>query len=159
MNLPTAHSSEHHNPDFALAQAAAITEFSDDAIISKDMHGVVLSWNKGAECLFGYTAEEMVGQPVQRLIPHDRCYEEAQILERLHAGDRIDHYETVRQRKDGTLVDISLTVSPLKDRSGRIIGASKIARDISQRKRTERQFKELVEALPAAVPSRRPSSS
>ncbi len=152
MNSKTGHNSEQNTPvEFALAQAAAIVESSDDAIISKDLNGVVLSWNKGAECLFGYTAEEMIGQPVLRLIPQDRYDEEAQILERLHRGDRIDHYETVRQRKDGTVVYISLTVSPLKDSSGRIIGASKVARDISQRKQTERQFKELVEALPAAV--------
>ncbi len=139
------------DPEFALAQAAAIVEFSDDAIISKDLNGTVLSWNNGAESLFGYTAEEMIGQPVHRLIPQDRCHEETEILERLRHGNRIDHYETVRKRKDGTLVDVSLTVSPLKDRSGRIIGASKIARDISLWKRTDRRFRELVEALPAAV--------
>lgn len=140
-NQPTSFLS--NNPEFALAQAAAIVEFSDDAIVSKNLHGVVLSWNRGAESLFGYTAQEMIGQPIHRLIPADRCHEETQILERLHAGDRIDHYETVRQRKDGRLVEVSLTVSPLKDRAGRIIGASKIARDISQRKQAERQLKQL----------------
>ncbi len=132
-----------NNPEFALAQAAAIIQFSDDAIVSKNLNGVVLSWNRGAECLFGYTAQEMIGQPIHRIIPRDRCHEETQILERLHAGDRIDHYETVRQCKDGRLVEISLTVSPLKDRAGRIIGASKIARDISQRKQAERQLQQL----------------
>ena len=131
------------NPEFALAQAAAIVEFSDDAIISKNLQGVVLTWNRGAEALFGYTAQEMIGQPIHRLIPPDRCHEEIQILERLHNGDRIDHYETVRQRKDGSFVEISLTVSPLKDSAGRIIGASKIARDISPRKQAERQLQQL----------------
>ncbi len=140
-----------HNHDFALAQAAAIVESSDDAIISRDLQGVVLSWNKGAERLFGYTADEMIGQPVQRLIPQDRRRGETGVPACLHAGVNIDHYETVWQRKDGTLADISLTVSPLKDRTGQIIGASKVARDISQHKGTEQQFKELVEALPAAV--------
>ncbi len=131
------------NPEFAFAHAAAIIEFSDDAIISKDLHGVVLSWNRGAESLFGYTAQEMIGQPIHRLIPQDRCHEENDILQRLRTGDRIDHFETVRQRKDGRLIDISLTVSPVKDRAGRIIGASKIARDISQRKQAERQLKQM----------------
>jgi PAS domain S-box-containing protein len=148
------HEARHTPPrdsDFVLAQAAAIIEFSDDAIISKDLHGIVLSWNKAAESLFGYTAAEMIGRPVQVLIPPERCHEEGEILTRLRKGDHIDHYETVRKRKDGTLIDISLTVSPLKDRSGRIIGASKIARDISQQKQSERRFRELVEALPTAV--------
>ena len=137
--------------DFALAHAAAIVEYSNDAIISKDLRGTVLSWNKGAEGLFGYSAEEMIGQPIHRLIPDERCHEETEILERLRRGEPIDHYETVRKRKDGRLIEISLTVSPLRDRAGHIIGASKIARDITQRKRTERQFKDLLEALPAAV--------
>ena len=140
-----------HDCDLALAQAAAIVEFSDDAIISNDLRGIVLSWSKGADFLFGYTAEEMIGQSVHRLSPPDRCHEETEVLARVHGGARIDHYQSVRQRKDGTLVAVSLAFTPLKDRSGRIIGASKIARDLSQHKRMERQFKELVEALPAAV--------
>ncbi|ULA58674.1 MAG: hypothetical protein LZF60_80066 [Nitrospira sp.] len=137
--------------DFMLAHLAAIVECSDDAIISKDLNGIITSWNRGAQHLFGYTAGEMIGQPVLRLIPQDRQNEEPRILERLRRGERIDHYETVRKRKDGTLVEISLSVSPIKDRDGRIVGASKIARAISDLKQSERNLANLVEALPAAV--------
>ena len=114
---------------------SAIVDSSDDAIISKDLDGVITSWNQGAERLFGYSAEEAVGRSVTLLIPPDRLDEEPNILARLRRGERVDHFETVRRRKDGTLVDISLTISPVKDSSGTIIGASKIARDISERKR------------------------
>ena len=116
---------------------AAIVESSDDAILSKDVNGVIMSWNSGAQRLFGYTSQEAVGKPVTLLIPVDRHDEEPRILERICRGERIDHYETVRQRKDGSLVDISLTVSPIRDLRGKIIGASKIARDITERKRAE----------------------
>jgi PAS domain S-box-containing protein len=118
----------------AQALLAAIVESSDDAIISKDLDGTITSWNNGAERLFGYTAAEAVGQPVTILIPEDRLDEEPSILGRVRAGQRVDHYETVRRRKDGTLVDISLTVSPIRDGLGRVMGASKIARDITERK-------------------------
>ena len=118
----------------AQALLAAIVESSDDAIISKDLDGIITSWNRGAERLFGYTASEAVGQPVTILIPEDRLDEEPSILGRVRAGERVDHYETVRRRKDGTPVDISLTVSPIRDGTGRVIGASKIARDITERK-------------------------
>lgn len=103
----------------------------------EDVNGVITSWNNGAQRLFGYTSEEAVGKPVTLLIPVDRQDEEPRILEGVRRGERIDHYETVRQRKDGSLVDISLTVSPVRDRRGNIVGASKIARDISERKKTE----------------------
>jgi PAS domain S-box-containing protein len=116
---------------------AALVESSDDAIISKDINGVIMSWNSGAQRLFGYTGQEAVGKPVTMLIPADRHDEEPRILERIRRGERIDHYETVRQRKDGSLVDISLTVSPIRDLGGNVIGASKIARDICDRKRAE----------------------
>ena len=118
---------------------AAIVESSDDAILTKDLNGVVTSWNGGAERIFGYTAEEMVGRPITTIIPADRRGEETEILTRLRRGERIDHYETIRQRKDGSLVDISLTVSPLKDSDGRIIGASKIARDVTEFRRSQQQ--------------------
>jgi two-component system CheB/CheR fusion protein len=114
---------------------AAIVESSHDAILSKSLDGVITSWNHGAELLFGYTAEEMVGRSVTVLIPSDRSDEEPSILARLRRGERIEHYETVRRRKDGSLVDISLTVSPIRDASGLVIGASKIARDITDRRR------------------------
>jgi PAS domain S-box-containing protein len=116
---------------------AAIVTSSDDAIVSKDLNGIIQSWNKGAERIFGHTAEEAVGQPVLILIPAERQDEEPGILERIRRGERIDHYETVRQRKDGSLINISLTVSPIKNRRGEIIGASKIARDITEKKRNE----------------------
>jgi PAS domain S-box-containing protein len=126
----------------ARARLAAIVESSDDAIVSKDLTGVITSWNKSAERLFGYTAQEAVGNPVTLLIPPDRFDEEPAILERVRRGERIDHYETVRRRKDGTLLDVSLTVSPVTDSQGRVVGASKIARDITGRKRAENRLRE-----------------
>jgi two-component system, chemotaxis family, CheB/CheR fusion protein len=123
----------------ASRRLAAIIESSDDAIISKDLNGIITSWNAGAERLFGYRPEEIVGQSILTLIPPERHHEEPRILGRIRRGERIDHYETVRRRKDGTLLDISVTVSPLKDKSGTIIGASKIARDITDRVRNERR--------------------
>jgi PAS domain S-box-containing protein len=116
---------------------SAIIESADDAVISKTLEGIITSWNKGAERIFGYTTEEAVGKPVTILIPEDHLEEEPAILARLRAGERIEHYETIRVRKDGTLLNISLTVSPIRGPDGRIIGASKIARDITERKRTE----------------------
>ncbi|MGA8229243.1 MAG: PAS domain S-box protein [Xanthobacteraceae bacterium] len=116
---------------------ASIVEFSDDAIVSKDLNGVITSWNRGAQALFGYTAREAVGNSVRTLIPPDRLDEESEILARIRRGEHIEHYETVRRRKDGTLIDISLTVSPVKNAAGEIVGASKIARNISERKRAE----------------------
>ena len=119
------------------SKLSAIVEFSDDAIIGKDLTGVITSWNRGAQNLFGYTADEIVGQSVTLLIPPDRIGEEPQILARLRKGLSIEHYETIRCRKDGTRLDISLTVSPVRDEQGKVTGISKIARDISGRKRTE----------------------
>lgn len=120
------------------SRLAAIVESSDDAIISKDLAGVIRSWNAGAARLFGYSPEEAIGRSITMLIPHDRLAEESDILERIRRGDRVDHFETVRRRKDGTLVEISLTVSPITDDRGKVVGASKIARDITDRKRAER---------------------
>jgi PAS domain S-box-containing protein len=116
---------------------ATIVETSDDAIISKSLDGIITSWNKGAERIFGYLAEEVIGKSIMILIPPDRREDENLIIERVRAGQRIEHYETVRQRKHGSLIDISLTVSPIRNAEGRVIGASKIARDITERKRTE----------------------
>lgn len=120
---------------------AAIVESADDAIISKTLDSVITSWNKGAERLFGYTPEEAIGQPVFILIPEDHHNEEPGILARLRRGEKIEHYETVRRHKDGRLLDISLTVSPILSADGTVIGASKIARDISERKRWEERLR------------------
>jgi PAS domain S-box-containing protein len=116
---------------------ASIVEFSDDAIISKTVNGIITSWNKGAERLFGYPAGEIIGKSIMILIPPERRDEEDAILKLIRRGDRIKHYETVRRRKDGSLVDISLTVSPVRGEAGEIVGASKVARDITDRRRSE----------------------
>ena len=117
---------------------AAIVASSDDAIISKDLSSIITSWNEGAERMFGYTAEEAIGRPIWMLFPPDRVQEEDDILAKIKRGERIHHFETVRMRKDGSLVDVSLTSSPIKDSEGRIVGASKIARDISEQRRGQR---------------------
>ena len=135
------------SPELAPYWLSAIIESADDAIISKTLEGIITSWNKGAERIFGYTAEEVIGKSVTILIPADHPDEEPAILERLRAGERIEHYETVRVRKDGTPVDISLTVSPIKSLDGRTIGASKIARDISARKVAEAMLREQAEII------------
>ena len=121
---------------------AAIVMSSDDAIISKDLDGVILSWNRAAERLYGYTAEEAIGKPVAMLIPPGHDDEEPEILARIRSGQSIDHYETVRMHKDGTLIDVSLTVSPVKDFDGRIMGAAKIARDITERKLADQALRD-----------------
>ncbi|HZD41041.1 MAG TPA: PAS domain S-box protein [Terriglobales bacterium] len=134
---------ERKQREEATARLAAIVDSSQDAIISKDLNGVIITWNKGAERIFGYTAEEAAGQSITMLMPPDRISEEARILERLRRGERIEDYETVRRRKDGVLLDISLTISPIINEQGKIIGASKIARDISRRKRTQDELQKL----------------
>ena len=123
---------------------AAIIESSDDAIISKSAEGYITSWNKGAERLYGYTSEEIVGQPVSILMPPEKKDDFPYIMSRLHAGKRIEHYETERMTKDGRKLHVSLTVSPIRDSSGKIIGASKIARDISERIENEKRRDEFV---------------
>jgi len=117
---------------------AAIVDSADDAIVSKDLNGIVKSWNEGARRMFGYTADEMVGQSILRIIPEELYYEEEEILRKLRAGERVDHYETTRRKKNGETIEVSVTISPIKDEKSRVIGASKIARDISDRKRIER---------------------
>ena len=129
--------SEHQRAERISRRLASIVESSDDAIISKDLNGTIATWNQAAERLFGYRADEVIGKSITILIPADRRNEETGILERIRRGERIEHFETMRQRKDGSLIDISLTVSPLTDESGTIIGASKIARDITEQKRRE----------------------
>lgn len=134
----------------AQRRLAAIVTSSADAILSKDLNGIIRTWNEGAQRIFGYTAEEMVGKPVLLLIPEESRDEEPAILERIRRGERIDHYETIRRRKDGTLINVSLTVSPVTDETGKIVGASKIARDITEAKRAEAALAEARAALTQA---------
>jgi PAS domain S-box-containing protein len=144
--------------DKAIGLLASIVDSSDDAIVSKTLEGVITSWNAGAEQLFGYTAKEAIGQSIFMIIPLDRRDEETRILARLGRGERIDHFDTIRLRKDGSKVEISLTISPVRDEAGKIVGASKIARDITGRKRIERElfeseqrFRTLADALDTQV--------
>ena len=130
-----------------MARLAAIVESSDDAILSTDLNGIIQTWNEGADRLFGYRAEEIIGQPVTRLLPPGRGHEETLILDRVGGGERVDHLETLRMTKDGELLDVSVTVSPVKGRDGRITGASKILRDITQRKRAEEALRQTAEDL------------
>ena len=132
---------ERKRTEQATRLLAAIVESSHDAIVSKDLDGIITSWNKGAERLFGYAAEEAVGQNITLIIPPDRRDEEIAIIERVTRGERVDHFETVRMRKDGSLLDVALTISPMKDAAGRIVGASKLARDITRRKRAEESLR------------------
>jgi PAS domain S-box-containing protein len=128
--------------DRARALLAAIVMFSEDAIVSKTLQGIVTAWNNAAERLFGFTAAEMIGESITRIIPEELQHEEVDILAKLRAGERIERYETVRMRKDGQKLDISLTISPIRDSSGTIVGAAKIAHDITARRRAERELLE-----------------
>jgi PAS domain S-box-containing protein len=141
---------ERKRAEDASQRLAAIVESSEDAIVTKDLNGIITSWNRGAEHLFGYTPEEVIGNPITMLIPRERQDEEQEIIGRVRRGERVEHYETVRQRKDGSRVDISLTVSPLKNVQQKIVGASKIARDITRRKRAEEALQYANEQLSRA---------
>ena len=150
--------SERKRDERATGLLAAIVDSSDDAIVSKDLDGMITSWNKAAERIFGYPAEEAVGRHVTLIIPDDRREEEGDILSRLKRGERVDHFQTVRVRKDGSTLDVSLTISPVRDSSGRIIGASKVARDITTQRRaeialreSEERFRAIVQATPECV--------
>jgi len=123
--------------ELALSRLAAIVEFSDDAIIGKDLKGIITSWNNGAKKIFGYSAREMVGTSIMRLIPSARRDEEKQILARIRRGEGMRHFDTLRRTKDGRLINVSVTISPIKDAAGKVVGASKVARDISERKQAE----------------------
>jgi PAS domain S-box-containing protein len=135
----------------ARERLAAVVDFSDDAIISKTLQGVITSWNRGAEKVFGYSAAEAIGQPFRMLIPPERAEEETDILERMARGESVDHFETVRLRKDGSRIYVSETISSMRDKNGRIVGASKIARDISPQKRAEQALKESLATSEAAL--------
>jgi PAS domain S-box-containing protein len=144
---------ELRQADQASAHLAAIVTSSSDAIISKTLEGVVLSWNDGARRVFGYSADEMIGQPIRRLIPQDIQQEEDFILARIRAGERIEHYETVRLRKDGKLINVSLTISPIKNSAGQVVGASKIARDVTERRQVEEALSESEDRLSRLINS------
>jgi PAS domain S-box-containing protein len=131
---------ELHEKEQRLRYLASIVEFSDDAIVSKNLDSVITSWNNGAERVFGYSAQEAVGQPITMLIPRERQDEETMILSRIRRGERIDHFETIRQHKQGDLIVVSLTVSPVKNAKGEIVGASKIARDITEQRRSQEKI-------------------
>ena len=133
---------------------AAIVESSDDAIVGKDLEGTITSWNPGAERIFGYPAREAIGRPITLIIPSERLAEEDLVLARLRRGERTDHFDTIRQTKDGRLIDVSVTVSPIRAAGGAVIGASKIARDITERKRAEAELKQLYETLEERVAER-----
>jgi PAS domain S-box-containing protein len=139
------------SPEIAPYWLSALIESADDAIVSKTLDGIITSWNKGAERIFGFTAEEAVGKPITIIIPPDHLNEEPKILARLRAGERVHHFETVRQRKDGSLLEISLTISPIIGPHGEIVGASKIARDITEQRQARRAFDEASERLKLAL--------
>ena len=136
---------ERKQMEIATRHVASLVQFSDDAIIGKDLNSIITSWNKGAERIFGYSAGEMEGTSIMRLIPADRHGEESQILGKIRCGESVDHFETVRKTKSGRLIDVSVTASPIKDSSGKVIGVSKVARDITERKRAEEERRILEE--------------
>jgi PAS domain S-box-containing protein len=137
--------SERKEAERTTSLLAAIVDSSDDAIVSKNLDGIITSWNRSAERMFGYTAQEAIGKHVMLIIPRERRSEEDDIISRLRRGERVDHFETVRRHKDGTLLDVALTISPIRDSAGRVIGASKTARDITQRRALERVQKVLIQ--------------
>ncbi len=144
------------DPSFSLL--AAIVDSSDDAIISKNLDGIITSWNQGAQRIFGYTAAEAVGQSILMLLPPERQGEECEILARIRKGERVDPFETIRRRKDGKLLSVSVTISPIRDVTGKIVGASKIARDISPQlellkrlRESEERFKTTLSSIGDAV--------
>jgi two-component system, LuxR family, sensor kinase FixL len=141
----TEQNSSGHTPlptDQARAWLSAIAESTDDAIVGKNLNGIVISWNKAAAAMFGYTADEIVGHPITAIIPQDRLDEEVLILDRVRRGERLVHFETERQRKDGTIIPVTLTVSPIRDDAGAIIGISKIARDLSEPHRAHQELRQ-----------------
>ena len=145
--LSIADTTERWKANSVARHLAAIVKYSDDAILSKDLNGIITSWNNGAERLFGYTADETIGRPVTILIPDGMPNEEPAILARIRRGEAIDHYQTTRKHKDGSLIDVSLCVSPVLDAEGRVVGASKIARDVTHEKHAARQREVLINEL------------
>jgi PAS domain S-box-containing protein len=143
--------SERKRSEEVRDRLASIVDYSEDAIIGKTVDGIIVAWNKGAERLYGYTAEEAIGKSLSILLPKDRKDDLPEFMEKLRRGEKIDHEETIRRRKDGSLIDVAITISPIKDAAGRVSGASTIARDITQRKRAEEKFRGLLESAPDAM--------
>jgi PAS domain S-box-containing protein len=150
--------SERKQAEEVRSLLAEVVASSDDAVVTKTLDGIITSWNRGAQQMFGYTADEVIGQPITMLIPPDHLDEEPGILQRLRRGERIEHYETIRRRKDGALLNVSLSVSPMRDNSGRIVGASKIARDVTHQKRaaeairaSEMRFRRTADSAPVLI--------
>jgi PAS domain S-box-containing protein len=141
---------ERQHSDLVARRLAAIVDDSEDAIIGKDLNSIITSWNKGAKRIFGYSAEEMIGTSIMRLIPLERQAEEEEILSRIRRGDRYDHFDTIRVKKNGRQLHVSLTISPIKDANGYVVGASKIARDITERKLAEKALEEARKITDAA---------
>ena len=141
---------DRHLAETTSRRLAAIVASSDDAIVGKDLNSIITSWNSGAERIFGYTADEIIGTSIMRLIPPDRQEEEREILSRIRGGERFDHFETIRLAKDGRQLNVSITVSPIKDSMGHVIGASKVARDITERKQAEKALQKAIEEAEAA---------
>jgi len=139
--------SDRRDGERAAQQLSAIVESAEDAILAKDLNGVIINWNPGAERLFGYTADEVIGKPITILIPDDRLDEEPAILARIRRGERVEHFDTIRRRKDGSLVEIGLSVSPIRNAAGQIVGASKVARDITERRRAHEQQQMLLREM------------
>ena len=144
---------QRHLSEITSRRLAAIVASSDDAIIGKDLNSIITSWNLGAERIFGYTAEEMIGTSIMRLIPPNRQAEEQEILARIRRGERVDHFETIRLAKDGRQLNVSITVSPIKDSAGHVVGASKVARDITERKKAEAALKKAIEEAERPIAS------
>jgi PAS domain S-box-containing protein len=142
--------SERRRRELAIGRLAAIVDTTSDAIISKDLHSIVMSWNPAAERMFGYTAKEMIGQPITVLFPEDHLDEEPEILRRITQGEIVSHFETVRRRKDGTIIPLSVTISPVHDATGRVIGASQIARDITEQKQADQALRQALSELSEA---------
>jgi PAS domain S-box-containing protein len=149
----TANSISWHSESATSAQArlVAIIESTDDAIVSKSLEGIIETWNHGAEEVFGYQPEEAIGQHISLIIPPDRLSEETEIIRKLRRGERIEHFETIRRRKDGSLIFVSITVSPIRNAAGQVVGASKIARDISDKQRAEARLRAIIEATPECI--------
>jgi PAS domain S-box-containing protein len=141
---------ERNLAEMTSRRLAAIVASSDDAIVGKDLNGIITSWNLGAERIFGYTADEMIGSSIMRLIPPDHQEEESEILSRIRCGERFGHFETIRVAKDGRRLSVSITVSPIKDTTGNVVGASKVARDITERKAAEEALSKAMEEAETA---------